>query len=228
MDSSPSQTTHVQCSQKRKKKRSVPWLAGVLVRTRGREPEAPLAHPTAAPSHASVPMSDCWGPWDSGNSELQGCLGELRGSFLPSPLYLHREVPGELLSPQKLTSVAGPGSALHHGAHSLLPALLLAPGAPHLASPEALTPWRGSPYSIWLSLRSTPAHTNSHAGPRPFDVLYINTLFSNKINNKTFPAPGSFLHISREERKNRQMGSRDLKFLMILPPPLHPYLASAG
>ena len=86
-------------------------------------------------------MSDCWGPWDSGNSELQGCLGELRGSFLPSPLYLHREVPGELLSPQKLTSVAGPGSALHHGAHSLLPALLLAPGAPHLASPEALTPW---------------------------------------------------------------------------------------
>ena len=61
-------------------------------------------------------MSGCWGPWDSGNNELQGCLGELRGSLLPSPLYLHREVPGELLSPQKLTGVAGPGSALHRGA----------------------------------------------------------------------------------------------------------------
>lgn len=71
---------------------------------------------TPTPIPCFCPHERLLGSMGQWNSELQGCLGELRGSLLPSPPCLHREVPGELLSPQKLTSIAGPSSALHRGA----------------------------------------------------------------------------------------------------------------
>lgn len=112
MDSSPSPRTHAQCSQKRKKKRSVPWLAGVCENPR-QGAGGPTGASTPTPIPCFCPHERLLGSMGQWNSELQGCLGELG---IPSPH--HPVSTGKYSRAVKpmLTSIAGPSSALHRGA----------------------------------------------------------------------------------------------------------------